>query len=102
MNRVKSKWIAGLFVLLFAVLTMTSGLAQDTVPPLSEQVGFSDPKLDELQAAGQNVLGESQEFQANNHTYRLLTVWSALPGDPSSVTGGSALLYQMDGNQPML
>src|SRR5690242_2435835 len=100
----KSKWIAALCVLLLTILNIAPGLAQETIRPLSEQVGFVDPKLDELQVAGQNILGESLEFQANNHSYRLLTVWTALPGypdDPTSVTGGSALLYQTDAGQPV-
>jgi hypothetical protein len=101
----KSKWIAALCVLLLTVVNIAPGLAQETVRPLSEQVGFSDPKLDELQAAGQNILGESLEFAGNGHTYRLLTVWAALPGypdDPASVTGGSALVYLIDGGPPKL
>jgi hypothetical protein len=101
----KSKWIAALCVLLFTVTSVAPGLAQETIRPLSEQVGFSDPKLDELQASGQNILGESQDFQAYGHAYRLLTVWSVLPGYPddlASVIGGSALLYKIDGGQPLL
>jgi hypothetical protein len=96
----KSKMIAVLCVLLLIMLGVMPTFAQDT--SLSAQVGFADPKLDELQAAGQNTLGESLDFQANNHSYRLLTVWTMLPGDPASATGGSALLYQTDVGQPVL
>ena len=101
----KTKWIAAPCMLLLIALNLAPGLAQETIRPLSDQVGFSDPKFDELQAAGQNILGESLEFGANNHSYRLLTIWTALPGypdDPASVTGGSALLYQTDNGQPLL
>jgi hypothetical protein len=94
-----------LLVVVLLLILATPTFAQDAFPPLAQQVGFSDPKLDELQAIGQNVLGESVEFAAYGHTYRLLTVWSVLPGYPdefSSVVGGSALLYQVDAGQPLL
>lgn len=100
----KSKLILILFSLTLVMGTLPT-LAQDASLPLSQQVGFSDPKLDELQAAGQTVLGETQDFSAYGRSYRLLTVWSVLPGFPddfSSVVGGSALLYQTDGGQPVL
>lgn len=84
-----------------------SVVAQDmpVFPPLAEQVGFIDPALTELETKGQNVLGESVDFSAYGHAYRLLAVWSVLPGYPtelSSVSGGSALLFQMDTPAPTL
>lgn len=89
------------------VLGITPLLAQDApvFPPLADQVGFIDPALTELEVKGQNVLGESVEFSAYSHSYRLLAVWSVLPGYPeelSSVAGGSALLYQTDTPSPTL
>jgi len=92
-------------LMLFAALLVLGALptlAQDTARPLAEQVGFSDPKLDELQAAGQNTLGESLDFSAYGRNYRLLSVWSALLTDPTFIVGGSALLYQVDGGAPVL
>ena len=82
----KSKFIRALFSL-WLIMGIVPTLAQDSSRPLSEQVGFSDPKLDELQAAGQTVLGESQDFSAYGRTYRLLTVWSVLPGYPDDFSG---------------
>jgi hypothetical protein len=71
-----------------------------TVLTLAEQVGFSDPALDALEAAGVNTLGESVAFTAYGSPYRLLAVWSVLPAStditPVNVTGGTALLYRMD------
>lgn len=72
------------------------------LPPLSEQIGFYDPIFAELEADRQNTLGDSTRFEAYSHQYRLLAIWAISPDYPEMVDGGTALLYQMDGNQPQL
>jgi hypothetical protein len=95
---------------LFALLTAGFVSAQDQTgtapPPLAQQVGFSDATLSQLEAAGQNVLGDDVQFQTYGHSYRLFTVLQPVPGVPSdvpaSIAGGSALLYQTDTATPTL
>lgn len=105
LNALKTIMVS-LLVLLVGLVPHT--IAQNNPPPkpLSEQVGFSDPALDALQALGENTLGESEDFQAYGHNYRLLAIWELLsdasPNDVTSIIGGAALLFQMDTAKPTL
>lgn len=92
------------FPALAALFMIIAGAATSAqLPPLQQQVGFNDPKLAELEARGQNTLGESADIVANGHSYRLLAVWQPAPDASMTMpVGGSALLYQMDNGQPVL
>ncbi len=96
-------------VLLVATLCLLSlgghVRAQDATgtppPPLAEQVGFSDSTLSQLEASGQSILGDSVQFNAYGHAYRLLAVWEKMDGLDFPISG-TALLYQTDGGAPKL
>jgi len=95
--------VSGALIASFA-LTSPVAQAQDATPsgaPLAAQVGFSDPVLDKLQAEGVNTLGESLEFKAYNHKYRLISLWE-LQGSVPFPIGGAVLLFQTDSAKPML
>lgn len=90
-------WLVACFIFIAGTTTNAQ------LPPLQQQVGFADPKLAELEARGQNTLGESADIVANGHSYRLLAIWQPAPdASTTSPVGGSALLYQMDNGQPIL
>jgi hypothetical protein len=94
------------FALAFALAPLHHAAAQDSTLTISQQVGFDDPVFAELEAKNQRTLGESVEFNAYGHDYRLFTVWELLPDmtadDPGGVLGGTALLFQMDTAAPTL
>jgi hypothetical protein len=84
-------------MLLVAVKTKAQGNS------LAEQIGFSDSIFDQLEMQGQAVLGESLEFSAYNHTYRLLAIWDRSVEPPDlGPTVGTVLLFQTDTAQPTL
>lgn len=91
--------LIALFVSNFA--TLPTGRAQGDPTPtppggksLSEQAGFADALLNELQLRGLNTLGDSLEFEAYGRKYRLLAVWEMLTGSPIPLMG-AVLLYDM-------
>lgn len=84
-------------VLVMVGVCFSPAWAQDSTS-LDEAVGFSDAQLETLEAQGQNVLGESVEFTAYEHSYRLLAVWS----QDGEAGEGSVLLYQTDLPTPQL
>src|SRR5258707_531494 len=86
--------LSGALIVSFALFSPVAQ-AQDATPsgaPLAAQVGFSDPVLDKLQTEGVNTLGESLEFKAFNHKYRLISLWELQSSVPFPI-GGAGLVF---------
>src|SRR5450432_926534 len=102
-GRLLALTLSSALIVSFAFAGLTAQ-AQDATPsgaPLAAQVGFSDATLDKLQAENVNTLGESLEFQAYGHSYRLISLWEVQSGVPFPI-GGAVLLYQTDAPKPTL
>lgn len=98
-SRFKPLVISVCGIVLIGLIAITPTTAQPLAtptppPPLSAQIGFSDPEFDKLEAAGFTVLNQSLTFNAHQHQYRLMTVNQNIK---MAAPGGLALLYQIDG-----
>ncbi len=96
-------------IIFSALSSLASVTAQELSPTptsqiiqsLSDQVGFSDQTLFELQINGINTVDSTLAFSAYNQAYKLFSIVQRIPPNPLPVAG-AVLLYKMDSATPKL